>query len=78
MKTHEKRGLENVRTSKEDKIHADREEGKEKRKRRANRGNSTHLGSGTIALYKSCLNRFQACILMCGMSLISLIFHMFV
>ena len=78
MKTHEKRGLENVRKSKEDKIHADREEGKEKRERRANRGNSTHLGSVTIALYKFCLNRFQACILTCSMSLISLIFHMFV
>ena len=77
MKTHEKRGLENAEVRKTRYMQTEKKE-KKKRKRRDNRGNSTHLGSVTIALYRFGLNRFQGCILMCSMSLISLIFHMFV
>ena len=78
MKTHEKRDLENAKVRKTRYMQTEK---KEKKKGRGETTEETPLTlalSPLIALYRFCLNRFQACILMCGMSLISLIFYMFV
>lgn len=81
LKSHGKRGLENVgRQRKTRYMQNGKKEGKikYKRKRRENRGSSTHLGSVTIPLYRFCLNGFQARTHMCGMSLMCIMFHMYV